>query len=78
VARASKPVDSGQPSVTEAPFVYRVLVPFAAAILVPNDLMLGFKVVNALAIAATIVLMVVWLRLYLDSWLIRVVLSDCS
>ena len=39
-------VHSGQPIVGAAPFVYRVLVPLAAATLFPNDLMLGFKVVR--------------------------------
>jgi hypothetical protein len=64
----------GKPIATEAPFVYRVLVPLAAATLFANDLMLGFKVVNATAILATIVLLVLWLRLHIDSWLLRVVL----
>jgi hypothetical protein len=71
--RIAEEIGTGQPIVTEAPFVYRILVPLAAAILVLNDLMLGFKVVNAVAVAATIMLMVVWLRLYLASWVIRVV-----
>jgi hypothetical protein len=71
--RMAEEVHSGGPVIAEAPFVYRVLVPLAAASLFPNDLMLGFKVVNALAIAITIVLMVVWLRLHLDSWLVRAV-----
>ena len=39
----------GLPMTTSAPFVYRVGVPLMAAALFPGDLMLGFKVVNAVA-----------------------------
>lgn len=64
---------SGQQIITDAPFVYRLFVPLAAATGSPGDVMLGFKIVNAVAIAVTIVLMVIWLRLHLTSWLVRVV-----
>jgi hypothetical protein len=65
---------TGQPIVTEGPFVYRLFAPFAAAVLSPSDLMLGFEVVNAVAIVLTIVLMVAWFRLHLTSWTVRIVL----
>jgi len=64
----------GQRLTTEAPFVYRILVPLMAAVVSPNDYMQGFQIVNAVAIAVMIVLMIVWFRLYVSSVPIRIAL----
>ena len=58
----------------DAPFVYRVLIPLGAALLFPDDLMLGFRVVNAVAVLVTIILMTVWLRRHVGPWPLRATL----
>jgi hypothetical protein len=60
---------------TYAPFVYRIGTPLLVGLLFDDDnLLLGFKVVNLVANALTVILLVHWLRLYLGDWRIRVLL----
>jgi hypothetical protein len=58
----------------EAPFVYRIGTPLLAALVVKNDLLLGFKIVNFIANIFAVILLVVWLRLYIGNWKIRTLL----
>jgi hypothetical protein len=51
--------------------LYRVGVPLLVAFFSPNDLLLGFKIVNILANAMAVILLAYWLQLYLRDWRIR-------
>jgi hypothetical protein len=64
---------AGQPVVGEAPFVYRILVPAAAALFGP-DIMTGFRVVNMVAVIVIVILMTIWLRTHFTIPWLRVVL----
>ncbi len=55
----------------EAPFVYRLGTPALVALLTPNDLMLGFVLVNAAANALTAMLVYLWLRRFIANPWIR-------
>jgi hypothetical protein len=67
-------MSDGQPLAAEAPFAYRVGTPFLAALFFKNDLILGFKVVNMAANAVTTLLLVVWFRLFVGDWRVRLAL----
>jgi hypothetical protein len=60
---------------TEAPFVYRIGTPFLVALTFPQDLLVGFKVVNIVANLLAVLLFTLWLRLYLGDWRLRVLLA---
>ena len=63
----------------EAPMLYRIGTPFLASLLhrrvFPDDLFLCFRIVNAVANALTLVLLVLWLRRFLGDWRIRTALG---
>lgn len=65
----------GEAITGEAPMVFRVGAPFLAARLSPRNLTRGFRIVDVTANALGLVLLVAWLRLYLDNWKTRVILG---
>lgn len=65
----------GQRLHEEAPFVYRVGTPYLAALVAADNLLSGFKLVNAVANALAVCLLMVWLRLFLKDWRLRLVLT---
>ena len=64
-------ISGGQPLVAEAPFVYRVGTPALAALVDRDNLILGFKVVNLAANVTLTLLLMVWLRLFVKDWRVR-------
>lgn len=65
----------GKPIAAEAPFVYRAGTPFLAAHVSKRDLFFSFKAVNIVANILSLALLIVWLRLYVRDWKIRVLLG---
>jgi hypothetical protein len=59
----------------DAPFVYRIGTPLLVSIYFENDILFGFKVINLIANLITTVLFVFWLRLNLNDWKIRLLLT---
>jgi hypothetical protein len=64
-------LSGGQALTADAPFVYRVGTPFLASLVDPNNLVLSFKIVNLAANATLTLLLLVWLRLFIGDWRIR-------
>jgi len=62
-----------QPS-SDAPFVYRLGTPFLVSLFYKDHLLFGFKVINIIANVLGVILLMVWLRLYLNDWRIRTLL----
>jgi hypothetical protein len=62
------------PIVDEAPYVYRVGVPFFVALLWSGDLRYGFFLFNLFASLAETILLVIWLRFHVMNWVWRVLL----
>ena len=64
---------------SEAPLVYRIGTPFLASLLhrrlFPGDLFLCFKIVNGVANALTLALLILWLRRFVGDWRIRAALG---
>ena len=64
---------------SEAPMLYRIGTPFLASLLhrrlFPDDLFLCFQLVNGVANALTLVLLIFWLRRFLGDWRIRAALG---
>jgi hypothetical protein len=58
----------------EPPFVYRLAVPFLAALVNSRDIVSGFRMVNMCASALTVALFAFWLRLYIQTPAVRVLL----
>src|SRR5215813_10441741 len=67
-------ISNGQQLTAEAPFVYRVGTPFLASLFFKDDLLLGFKMVNLAANTVTTLLLVVWFRLFIGDWRVRLAL----
>ena len=65
---------AGMRPTADAPFVYRLGTPALAALLTPNDLMLGFVMVNAAANALTAMLVYFWLRRFIANSTVRLAL----
>lgn len=59
---------------TDAPFVYRVGTPFLASLFFKESLVIGFKIINIVANLLSTILLILWLRLYLHDFRIRVFL----
>jgi hypothetical protein len=57
-----------------APFVYRIGTPFLASLIPTGNLLDAFWLVNALANAAAVFLLYVFLRMHLADWRIRTIL----
>jgi hypothetical protein len=57
-----------------APFIYRVGTSFLAAQLGPHNLMRGFLVANVIAAGLIAALLVLWLRLFIENWKLRLLL----
>jgi hypothetical protein len=58
----------------EAPFVYRLGTPFLVSWLFPDNLFLGYKIINLIASVICVYLLLYWLRLYLKNIFIRMIL----
>jgi hypothetical protein len=65
----------GQLPEAPGPFVYRIGTPFLASLLSRDDLLFGFKIANLIANTCLMALFIIWLRLYITDWKIRVLLS---
>ena len=63
-----------QPIISEAPFIYRVGFTFLAGALFPNNLLQGFFVINLVASIVATFLLMIWLRFYIDNWIVRCIL----
>src|SRR3954463_3475474 len=63
----------GQMPFAEAPYNFRIGTPFLASLL-PGDLLGSFRIVNIIANLLSVLLLMLWLRLYLSDWKIRVLL----
>jgi hypothetical protein len=72
--KVASEIADGQPLSAEGPYVYRVLVPFLAAHLNPEDLLAGFLTVGVISNLAATILLLVWLRRYLSDPRVRVLL----
>jgi hypothetical protein len=57
-----------------APFVYRLGTPFLVSLLFPDNLFLGFMVINITGAVVSIFLLLFWLRLYLNNSFVRLLL----
>lgn len=64
----------GEQPAAQGPYVYRIALPWLVAQLAPTNLLLGFKVINIVANAATVLLLTLWLSLFLPSMTMRLVL----
>jgi hypothetical protein len=60
---------------TKAPFVYRAGVPFLAAMVPHEDLLTSFLVVNVLANTIAVLLLMIWIKNYIDDWRIRTLVA---
>jgi hypothetical protein len=58
----------------DAPFVYRIGTPWLAALVPGDDVLTGFRVVNLLANVLAVVLLMLFLRSYIESWRVRALL----
>jgi hypothetical protein len=58
-----------------APFVYRIGTPLLASLFFKSDLLLGFKIINIVGSLLASVLLVFWLRLYLNNRNVRILLA---
>jgi hypothetical protein len=56
------------------PLVYRIGTPLLASLVLPNNLILGMKLVNLVAAVLASLLLLVWLRFYIADWRIRTLL----
>ncbi len=72
--RMAEELGHGETLQAPAPFVYRIGTPLMASLAFKDDLLLSFKVVNIAAGACATILLVLWLRLHLDSWEVRALL----
>ena len=63
-----------QPVISEAPFVYRIGLPFLVSVFFPKNMFLGFKVINLLGAIISIFLLLMWLRLYLKNTFVKLLL----
>lgn len=70
----AKQFSEGKLPQTLAPYVYRVGIPFLVALFFKGDLLLGFKVINVVGNLITTILLVLWLRPYIDNWKLRALL----
>jgi hypothetical protein len=72
--RVADQLANGLPVSTEGPFVYRIGTPFLVAVFFKGNLLSGFKAVNMLANLFSTGLLLLWLRLFLRDWRMRVLL----
>jgi len=59
---------------SRAPFIFRPAVPYLAARLEPHNIMLGFYIVSVVAAGLITALLIIWFRLFLNKWLVRLLL----
>ncbi len=64
----------GKPPAAGLPFINRIAGPFLASRINPHDLMAGFRTLDLAAGAITLALFVIWLRLHLWNWRVRVLM----
>lgn len=70
-ATVAQQLASGERPTAEAPFVYRVGTPLAAALIAPRDLVAGFRIANLAGNAATVALLVFWFRIHIADRRVR-------
>ena len=63
-----------QTPAARSPFVQRLGTPFVVSRLFPADLLYGFFLLNRVAGALLVLLMLLWLHLYLRNWRVRLLL----
>jgi hypothetical protein len=74
--RIAEQLAAGERPTADAPFVYRIGVPFLVAACFGDDLLFGFKAVNVVANLVTTLLFVLWLRPFVArAWLRLLLLS---
>lgn len=64
----------GESPETRSPWAYRIGVPFLASLAPSKDMMQNFLTVNIIANALISMLLVIWLRLYIVNWKVRMLL----
>ncbi|HYE57198.1 MAG TPA: hypothetical protein VD948_01785 [Rhodothermales bacterium] len=74
-AAVTRQLADGAAPEARAPFVYRLGTPFLVATLFGDDVIQGFRVVNLVANGLAVLLLVVWLRLHLADWRVRVAMA---
>lgn len=67
-------IAKGEPIQIRSPHCFRLGVPLLAALVSKHNLILGFKIVNLAANVLTLVLFVIWIRLFINDWRIRCLL----
>lgn len=67
-------ISQQQPLVDEAPYVYRLGIPFLVGIFFPHNLIWGFKTANLIGSFLSIFLLLILLRKYIKNWVVRMVL----
>jgi len=72
--RVATQISNGHKISADAPFVYRIGTPFLVAEFFKGHILAGFKAVNIVANLIAVLLFVIWLRIYMDDWRIRVLL----
>lgn len=67
---------SGRDFEQRSPFIYRQLLPWLAAFFSPSSqaLLASFKIINLTVATATAVLMLIFLRFFVDDWRLRLLL----
>lgn len=69
----SRQMQHGQVPFTDAPYTYRIGTPFLAS-LFPFDLLTNILVVNIIANLLAVILLLIWFKLFIADWRLRVVL----
>ena len=67
-------ITKGEPIQAAKTWCFRLGVPFLAALVSGHNLILGFRIVNLAANVLTLVLFVIWIRLFINDWRIRCLL----
>ena len=62
-----------RPAATK-PFVYRIGGPLLAALIDPQNPVAGFRKLNIIVSALTVLLFVLWLRAHVNDWRVRVLM----
>jgi hypothetical protein len=69
--RVAEQIAAGSRPHAAAPFVYRLGTPFLAASISPQDLLPGFLYANVIGAGLVTLLMALWLRRHLETWIMR-------
>ncbi len=72
--RVAQEINLHQGVIAMPPYVYRIGTPFLVSLFFPNNLFLGFKIINVIGAVVAIFLLLFWLRLYLKNSFVRMIL----